>query len=577
LGILQSDALIVKRRLEEEHLQREHWEGEYQRYSLEVHRLNKEGDKNHDTIKELRELVQHLKETATGTTDGESTQTLVILQRELESRRAEVVALKLTLDSVDADLESEQINHRGTRDALFATKNTLTTTKNNFTTALLNTAVVNTQLVTVRQELEFEETGDTSEMTTPFCGRLLDDVVFHVLNFDLWLCTKKLPARAAALHSKHIDEEWIRAEISYFQSTLRDAATLWFDNLIINVDPACPAGNIGTLAELVAAFQVHFLFDPAQKWRHLSDLFKTRQTVGERSEEYIRRVQEEGRKARATEEQILNTIMGGFLPHIQASVFNHDIDVGAAGLASIKKWSAVAETFGLSGYASADTARLQRQIEDLTAKLESTQMRWVDTNTPGTADLSDDNEEAERPASSRNVTPERNRGRAQGGGNRSRSPAPANTKGGEVQRSRSSGQPTQQPMEQQRDDSRPRYDNQGASAGRQYGQEEREPYDGQQRSYNRGGPPRKGMQPSFYWGNRGAFRGGSNRFDGQTANNGQNFRQNSGQNMGQSRGCNNCNSPYRCVSGTCPATAVQCFNCSKIEHFSNKCWRKQNQ
>jgi len=66
-------------------------------------------------------------------------------------------------------------------------------------------------------------------------------------------------------------------------------------------------------------------------------LFKTRQTVGEKSEEFIRRVQEYGLKARATEEQVLKTIMEGFLPFIQASVSNHDIEAGAAGLASKKK------------------------------------------------------------------------------------------------------------------------------------------------------------------------------------------------------------------------------------------------
>jgi len=88
LSCLQSDALIVKHRLEKEHLKREHWEGEYYRYSQEVQRLNKEGDKNQETIKELHELVQHLKETTPGPTDGGAspTQTLDTIQRELESK-----------------------------------------------------------------------------------------------------------------------------------------------------------------------------------------------------------------------------------------------------------------------------------------------------------------------------------------------------------------------------------------------------------------------------------------------------------------------------------------------------------
>jgi len=182
-------------------------------------------------------------------------------------------------------------------------------------TALLNTVVVKTQLVTVRQELDFAGTGDLSEIAcSTFAGKQLEDAIQHVRTFRLWLSTKKLPSRVAAFHGMTIDMERITAEISYFASSLRDSATLWFNNLVINVDPAHPAGTIGTLAELCTAFQVHFIFDPAQKWHHLADFFKTRQAAGEKSEEFIRRVQEDGLKARATEEQVLNTIMGAFYP-----------------------------------------------------------------------------------------------------------------------------------------------------------------------------------------------------------------------------------------------------------------------
>jgi len=242
---------------------------------------------------------------------------LVNIQRELEVKRAELVALKLTLDSVDADLAFEQINHRGTRDTLLTTQNTLTTANDNLATALLNTVVVNTQLLTVREKLDFAGTGDLSEMAcSTFAGKQLEDAVQHVRTFRLWVSTKKLPTRATALHGLTVDAERITAEISYFASWLRDLATLWFNNLVNNVDPLHPVGTIGTLTELCTAFKLHFIFDPAQKWRHLADFFKTRQTVGEKLEEFIRGVQEDGLKARATEEQVLNTIMGGFLPYI---------------------------------------------------------------------------------------------------------------------------------------------------------------------------------------------------------------------------------------------------------------------
>jgi len=63
-----------------------------------------------------------------------------------------------------------------------------------------------------------------------------------------------------------------------------------------------------------------------------------------------------------------------------------------------------------------------------------------------------------------------------------------------------------QPREQQRDTSRPRYNNNQESWGeRQNGQERkgRISYNGQPRAYNRGGPPRKEMMPSFFKGGRG--------------------------------------------------------------------------
>jgi len=88
----------------------------------------------------------------------------------LESKRAELVAPNLTLENVDADLATEQINHRGTRDTLLNTQNTLTTANNNLAAALLNTVVVNTQLVTVRQELDCGMTGDLSDMSCSTCS-----------------------------------------------------------------------------------------------------------------------------------------------------------------------------------------------------------------------------------------------------------------------------------------------------------------------------------------------------------------------------------------------------------------------
>jgi len=103
---LQSDAQGAHHLLDKEHIEPEHWEGEYNRCFHEVQRLDEEGNKNHKSIKELKRLVQHLGETSTQIADGgiTPTQTLVTVQRELDIKSAELVALKLTLGTVDADL-----------------------------------------------------------------------------------------------------------------------------------------------------------------------------------------------------------------------------------------------------------------------------------------------------------------------------------------------------------------------------------------------------------------------------------------------------------------------------------------
>jgi len=104
---------------------------------------------------------------------------LVAVQREL-------VTIKLTLGTVDAELLTEPNDHQGTRDTLLNTQNTLTTANNNFATALLNTVVVNTQLVSICQELDCAVVGDISDMSSSsFSGKQLDDAVLHVRTFKL--------------------------------------------------------------------------------------------------------------------------------------------------------------------------------------------------------------------------------------------------------------------------------------------------------------------------------------------------------------------------------------------------------
>jgi len=126
------------------------------------------------------------------------------------------------------------------------------------------------------------------------------------------------------------------AEISYFYSSLKGSAVLWFNTL--SIDPVMAvAGSIGILASLCTAFEAQYLFDPAQKSRYLSDFFKIKQQPGEKVEEYMNRIKEAEIRCRADEDQIRDATIAGFLPFIQGSVFNHDLEPGQIGMQTIRK------------------------------------------------------------------------------------------------------------------------------------------------------------------------------------------------------------------------------------------------
>jgi len=91
-----------------------------------------------------------------------------------------------------------------------------------------------------------------------FSGRQLEDAPQHVRSVKIWMASKKLPARAAL--PLPVDGERSMAEISYFASTLKEGAMLWFNSLTISIAVPVVPNAIGTLAALCAAFEAHYLF-----------------------------------------------------------------------------------------------------------------------------------------------------------------------------------------------------------------------------------------------------------------------------------------------------------------------------
>jgi len=91
---------------------------------------------------------------------------------------------------------------------------------------------------------------------------------------------------------------------------------------------------------------------------------------------------------------------------------NHDIKLGEVGIPSIEKWALLAVLFPPVASAQVDTAKLQRQIEELSAKLESIQMRVV--SEPRNVQFANIEQSSSRGvARERSISPKTARGRNQ--------------------------------------------------------------------------------------------------------------------------------------------------------------------
>jgi len=86
--------------------------------------------------------------------------------------------------------------------------------------------------------------------TKTFSGRELEDPEKHVKCFKLNVLAKKLPVTAA---------DQLDAKFGYFGATLTDAASEWFDALIL--------ANIPDMQTLDTQFQARFAFNVTDQWR----------------------------------------------------------------------------------------------------------------------------------------------------------------------------------------------------------------------------------------------------------------------------------------------------------------------
>src|SRR5271163_1462129 len=212
-----------------------------------------------------------------------------------------------------------------------------------------------------------------------FSGKYLEDPEPHKQMFQLWLATKKLPQLPAPLQGQPNEVErrahvaacqpHHNACISYFSSTLKDAATTWFNTLAI-------PETIATIDALLAAFLLAFTYDAPNSWRQMGKYTQTKQQTGQTTEDFMRQVQDDGKRLRATNEQIRSTILTGLLPHLQSAVMQHDL---GEGLADIKKWALIAENYQVpAASTNCQMQTMAQQLKELKTKLEKTQLRELE-------------------------------------------------------------------------------------------------------------------------------------------------------------------------------------------------------
>jgi hypothetical protein len=233
----------------------------------------------------------------------------------------------------------------------------------------------------ISSDSDSPSSSDEEDMGEPpqyFHGRHLEDARQHVKMIQLWLTTRKpppIPAADAVTGLVPRYNERDQALMSFFASTLKDAAFTWFNTLILG--PAVE--NIGTVNQLITEFELRFRFDETSKWRELGRLNQKRQRPDQSTEDYITEVQNTGRQIRATESEIETTVMNGLRPELQDAVLIHDLDQDHK-LQQIRKWASIAERSSKSQFnptVQVDYNALQTKIDNLAQKFDQVQLRPI--------------------------------------------------------------------------------------------------------------------------------------------------------------------------------------------------------
>jgi len=122
-------------------------------------------------------------------------------------------------------------------------------------------------------------------------------------------------------------------------------------------------------------FQTRFAFNITDQWKENQVFRQTKQKLNEPSTNFIRRVEAEGVRIKATAADVRDTILQGLLSAILNSVMQHEL---GDCLEDIRKWSKMSERYSNSSVTSGkDIAQIKMTLNDLATQLNKTQLSAV--------------------------------------------------------------------------------------------------------------------------------------------------------------------------------------------------------
>jgi len=128
--------------------------------------------------------------------------------------------------------------------------------------------------------------------------------------------------------------------------------------------------NYATIDPLHVDFQTRFAFNETDQWRENQIFRQMKQEPSEVSTAFIRRVEAEGVRIKATAADVKNTILQGLLPAILNSIMQHEF---GAGLDDIRKWAKMAERYSNTSIDSKkDISEIKSTLHDLATCLDRT-------------------------------------------------------------------------------------------------------------------------------------------------------------------------------------------------------------